>query len=195
MTKNKIPSKASYLSNCDFLNKLALRHVKEIPSFSKITLELSSLNIFSAVEKINQNDYNSEDKIKLFLILYIFKLCQPVIHSGAYAKSKETDEGLLLRINFSKKKEISNLLTILFTENWNKLILRSLTSPDKKIFSFKVTVGTFFGADRFLGRNITEVDSNKLNLTCRFAFQNKNLKNQVLSIKLIKNITPFWMSC
>lgn len=196
MIRNKIPSKTSYLSNCDFINKYSLHNVKEAPFLSKVTLELSSLAIFNALEKTNQNDSNSETKIRLFLILYIFKLFQPNIHCDSSVKAKEIDSGFLLRINFSTEKSINNLLTALFTENWSKPIFRnSVSNNNKKFSSFKATADTFFGVKEFLNKNLPEIDSSKLRINCKFIFENKNLRNNLISIKMIKNITPFWISC
>lgn len=195
MIKNKIPSKTSYLSNCDFINKYSLHNIKEAPFLSKVTLELSSLDIFNALEKTNQSDSNSETKIRLFLILYIFKLFQPKIHCDSSVKAKEINNGFLLRINFSTEKSINNLLTVLFTENWSKPIFRNSASNNKKFSSFKATADTFFGVKEFLNKNLSEIDSSKLRINYKFIFENKNLRNQVVSIKMIKNMTPFWISC
>lgn len=195
MIKNRIQLKTSYLSNCDLINKYKLINVEEIPSLSKVTLELSSFDIFSALEKVDQKASNSETKVKLFTTLYIFKLFQPSIHCDNDVKTKEMDKGFLLKVNFSTEKDINNLLTILFIENWSKSIFQSTTSKNKKFSCFKVKADAFFGIEKFLEQNLLEIDPSKLCINCRFIFKHKNLKNNVISIKMIKNIKPFWISC
>ena len=195
MMKNKIPSKTSYLSNCDFINKYTLNHIKRRPFLSKITVELSSSDILNSLENKNKNDFNPEVKIKLFMILYLFKLFQPKIKFDTYKKVTEGNKGFLLQISYSKKTELNNFVTTLLLENWNKLISQNLTNNDKKILNFKTTIETFFGVENFLKQNLFGVNSNKLKVNCKLIFKNTNLRNQKVPIKLIKNITPFWISC
>jgi hypothetical protein len=191
MITRRIPSRASYLSNCDLINKYTLLSVHRVPLLSSIFLELSSSDILNALEKMNQSDSNAETKIELFLILYVFKLFQPTIRNSNCDKDKD----FLLQVSFSKEKEISLFLTILFVENWSKTIFQEVSSYNKKFSSFKITGETFFNVERFLEINKLGIDSNKLILNCKFVFENHESKNQAISIKLIKNIVPFWISC
>jgi hypothetical protein len=69
MIRNKIPSNASYLSSCDFINKYTLLQVEKAPFISKVLLELASTDVYNALEKINQKDRSSETKTRLFLVL------------------------------------------------------------------------------------------------------------------------------
>lgn len=195
MITKKIPSRASYLSNCDLINKYTLPSAYQAPLLSTIFLELSPSNILNVFEKTNQSDSTSEIKIELFLILYVFKLFQPTIRNESYNRSEEVSKDFLLRISFSKEKELHRFSTILFVENWSKSIFQEVSSHNKKFSSFKITAETFFNVEKFLAINNLEFNPEKLTLNCKFVFENYNFKNRVISIKLIKNIVPFWISC
>lgn len=194
MTKNRIPSKASYLSNCDLINKYNFCQSEKIPFLIKVILELSSVDILNAIEKPNQNDSNSETKIRLFLIIYVFKLFQPIIYCETFTKNKGVDKNFLLQISFTTKKEIYNILTILFTENWRPIFENSV-NYDKRISNFKIGAETFLSIKKILEKNMLELDSNKLRINCKLVFKNKNLRNKIVSAKMIRNIVPFWISC
>lgn len=195
MTTNRIPSKASYLSHCDLINKYTLFSAQQTPLLSSISLQLSSSDVLNALEKMNLSDSNFETKVEIFLILYVFKLFQPTIRSGNFNKDKEINKGFLLQISFSKKKEINRFLTILFIENWSRSIFQEVPSYDKKFSSFRLIAETFFNVEKFLEVNKLGIDSDKLTFNCKFVFENHDYKNRIISIKLIRNIVPFWISC
>jgi hypothetical protein len=194
MTKNKMPSKASYLSNCDLINKYSFCQSEKIPFLTKVILRLTSVDILNAIENSNQNDSNSETRIRFFLIIYIFKLFQPKIYCETSTKNKGIEKKFSLQISFTTKKEICKILTVLFTENWRPIFENSVCY-DKGISNFKMSAETFLGIKKFLEKNMLELDSNKLRINCKLVFKNKSFRNKIVSAKMIKNIAPFWISC
>jgi hypothetical protein len=194
MIRNKIPSNASYLSSCDFINKYTLLQVEKAPFISKVLLELASTDVYNALEKINQKDRSSETKTRLFLVLYIFRIFQPIICCNFIAKVKEIDKNFLLRISFSTEQDIQSILTVLFTENWRPSF-EKLAKYQEKIFNFKINAESLFGIEKFLENNLSDLDSSKLHINCKFVFENKKFKSRKVSTKMIRNIVPFWISC
>jgi hypothetical protein len=194
MIRNKIPTKTSYLAKCDFINKYNLNQIEKIPFLSKVVLELSSTDVFNALEKVNLNDYNSETKVKLFSILYLLRLFQPMIIYNSFVEAQETNNSFTLQVCFSTKKEIKNVLMILFTESWRPFFENSITY-DKKCYNLKSSVETFSGTKKFLEKTIIKIDSNVLNINCKLIFENKKFRSRIVSAKMVKNIAPFWISC
>ena len=191
---NKISSNAFYLSNCDFINKYTLLQAEKALFLSKILLELSSTDVYNALEKTSKRDSNTEIKTKLFLVLYIFRVFQPGIQCNFEAKVKEVDKNFLLGISFSTKKDIQTVLTILFTENWRPFFENS-AEYKRRFSSFKINSENLLAIKRFLEKNLLDINPSKLSINCKFIFENKNLKSREISTKMIKNVVPFWISC
>lgn len=191
MIRNNLTSKSSYLSSCDFINKYVLIQAEKAPFLSKVSLELSLIDVYNALERTYQNDRSFETKTRLFLVLYIFRIFQPIIRCNSVAKVKENDKSFLLRISFSTEKDIQCILTILFTENWRP----SLKKYQKKQIDFKTNAESLLGIKHFLEKNLLGIDSSKLHINCKFMFENKDFKNKKISTKMIRNMVPFWISC
>jgi hypothetical protein len=82
----------------------------------------------------------------------------------------------------------------LFTENWRPSF-EKLAKYQEKIFNFKINAESLFGIGKFLENNLSDLDSSKLHINCKFVFENKKFKSRKVSTKMIRNIVPFWISC
>jgi hypothetical protein len=200
---------SKYLSNCDLINKYKLSSLNKKPILRNISLELTYSNIFESLDKLTKNESDSEIQVKSFLILYIFKLFQPLVDFGGTAKIKEAKSGWSIRILLSEEEDLHFFLKTIFIENISKILVEDFSffhtqnnilydiGSDQKtcLVNSKIPVESFYEIDNFLTKNLLGISPEKLNVDVKFLFQNNNITDQNSSIKLIKNTQLFWAAC
>ena len=132
LNKKKNYFNTEKLSKYDLINKYLYKNIYYIPKINKIKLSLS-LNSLNFVFNENNNMFDKKDtnlRIKYYIFLFFFYLSFPLIKNNVIKgsiknKSLSENENLFFIILFKNKFLVQELLSSLFIENFNKLILQN----------------------------------------------------------------------
>ena len=189
----------SYLSDCDLINKYNLKNIYQKPKLETIVMDFSI-----------ENDTNSlsGNSIKAALVLYFISMLYPFVNikkakTNDMNKTKNTNIKYKFKIIFSNKNEINSILSTIFIENWNTLLLEDFILFNskfnktkaifkKEVFKTKIPLQSFFELESFFSKVVTEINPKDLSVNLNFLFSNfiigQNRKN------LIQNLPNFWIS-
>ena len=189
----------SYLSDCDLINKYNLKNIYQKPKLETIVVDFSI-----------ENDTNSlsGNSIKAALVLYFISMLYPFVNikkakNNDMNKTKNPNIKYKFKITFSNKKEINSILSTIFIENWNTLILedfilfnsnsnKTKAILKKEVFKTKIPLQSFFELESFFSKVVTEINPKDLSVNLNFLFSNfiigQNRKD------LIQNLPNFWIS-
>lgn len=194
-----------YLSNCDLINKYNFKNTNNLPRVKKISLELNLKEFLNASDLSEKNQKHILSQTRSYLLLYIILGFLPQINynKNINLKSKlikDSELNYSLKLTFSTRKDIDNILYSFFLENLSKLYLDGFTFFQKKEVNNKIVgLKSFLLTTSIPGNSFYEVEN--------FFKENLNLKNMRFKLNililntstknnknLIKNLPFFWMS-
>lgn len=194
-----------YISNCDLINKYNLTTVYNIPRVKKISLELNLKDFLLSSDLSEKNQKHALSQIKSYLLLYIILGFKPRINYNKNIDLNKTitKEALLnysLKLTFSTKKELNNILSTFFVENSSKLKLDGFNLFNGRRVNTKTNdLNNFLFSTIIPGNSFSEVENffkdglnfKNLNYKLNISILNPSLKNEN---NIIKNLPFFWIS-
>jgi hypothetical protein len=193
----------NYLSNLDLINKYNLKTSKNIPNIEKIIIHFPIEAFIKKFYDANKDELDSEIQIKSLFLLYLLFCNLPFINTRKQLKKtkllKTHENRIALKITLMKKDILNNFLYQLLFESENQIgplkFFKNVEGASLKenslICSSIVLMQNFNELNQFVNNISISTNSKEFFFNLKFFFRNtKNLNFN--SIKLIKNISPFW---